>query len=241
MDFDNDDNLDYQLNKIASIVIKEKRQNKGYSLEELANKLNNIVTRQSLYRYENNEARMKNNIFKKICLALDENPADVWNEINNKFLSNIDFDNATYMKPITNDENMIQIPVLGTIKAGIAIEAQQDILEYIEIPKVWIRGGKQFYGLKISGDSMFPKYQENDIVVFEDSHNYDIESARNKDCAVMVNGDDATFKKVLLSEEGITLVPYNTGAYDIKMYSKEDIINKPIRIIGIAREKRTKV
>lgn len=241
MDFDNDDNLDYQLNKIASIVIKEKRQQKGYSLEELANKLNNIVTRQSLYRYENNEARMKNNIFKKICLALNENPSDVWNEINNRFLSNVDFDNATYVKPIEDDENMVQIPVLGIIKAGIPIEAQQDILEYIEIPKRWIRGGKQFYGLKISGDSMFPKYQEDDIVVFEDSRNYDIESARNKDCAVMVNGDDATFKKVLLSDDGITLVPYNTGAYDIKMYSKDDIINKPVRIIGIAREKRTKV
>lgn len=159
----------------------------------------------------------------------------------NDLISNLSFDNATYMKPIIDDENMVQIPVLGTIKAGIAIEAQQDILEYIEIPKTWLRGGKQFYGLKISGDSMFPKYQENDIVVFEDSRNYDMESARNKDCAVMVNGDDATFKKVLLSDDGITLVPYNTGAYDIKMYSKDDIINKPIRIIGIAREKRTRV
>lgn len=241
MNFDNDENLDYQLNKIASIVIKEKRNKKGYSLEDLANKLNNIVTRQSLYRYENNEARMKNNIFKKICLALDENPADVWNEINSKFLSELDFDNGTYMKPLEEDDNMIQIPVLGTIKAGIPIEAQQDILEYIEIPKTWLKGGKQFYGLKISGDSMFPKYQEDDIVVFEDSRSYDMHYAMNKDCAVMVNGYDATFKKVLLSEEGITLIPYNTGAYDIKMYSKEDIINKPIRIIGIAREKRTRV
>ena len=89
MNFENDDNLDYQLNKIASIVIKEKRLKKNYSLEELANKLNNIVTRQSLYRYENNEARMKNNIFKQICLALDENPNDVWDEINNRFLESI--------------------------------------------------------------------------------------------------------------------------------------------------------
>ena len=230
MNFDNDENLDYQLNKIASIVIKEKRNKKGYSLEDLANKLNNIVTRQSLYRYENNEARMKNNIFKKICLALDS-----------KFLSELDFDNGAYMKPLEEDDNMVQIPVLGTIKAGVPIEAQQDILEYIEIPKTWLKGGKQFYGLKISGDSMFPKYQEDDVVVFEDSRNYDIHSAMNKDCAVMVNGYDATFKKVLLNEDSITLIPYNTGAYDIKMYSKEDIINKPIRIIGIAREKRTRV
>lgn len=175
----------------------------------------------------------------KMCKALGIS-ADKSIE-SNELISNLTFDNATYMKPIVDDENMVQIPVLGTIKAGIAIEAQQDILEYIEIPKAWIRGGKQFYGLKISGDSMFPKYQENDIVVFEDSRNYDMESVRNKDCAVMVNGDDATFKKVLLSEEGITLVPYNTGACDIKMYSKDDIVNKPIRIIGIAREKRTRV
>ncbi len=241
MDFDNDDNLDYQLNKIASTVIKEKRQQKGYSLEELANKLNNIVTRQSLYRYENNEARMKNNIFQKICLALDENPNDVWDEINNELLSTVNFDNGTYIKPIVGDENMVQIPVLGTIKAGIPIEAQQDILEWIEIPKTWLNGGKQFYGLKISGDSMFPKYQQDDIVVFEDSKNYNMESGNNKDCAVMVNGYDATFKKVLISNEGITLIPYNTGAYDIQMYTNKDIEEKPIKIIGIAREKRTRL
>ena len=175
----------------------------------------------------------------KMCKALD---ISVDKSIeNNDLVSNLNFDNGTYMKPIIDDENMVQIPVLGVIKAGIPIEAQQNILEYIEIPKRWLRGGKQFYGLKISGDSMVPKYQENDIVVFEDSRTYDPELANNKDCAVMVNGDDATFKKVLLNDSGITLVPYNTGTYNIKMYTKEDIEKKPIKIIGIAREKRTRV
>ena len=174
-----------------------------------------------------------------------DNAVDVANALNISLIDligkDLRFDNATYLKPIAEDDDMVQIPVLGTIKAGIPIEAQQDILEYIEIPKTWIRGGKQFYGLKISGDSMFPKYQENDVVVFEDSRNYNMEAAKNKDCAVMVNGNDATFKKVLLNDDGITLVPYNTGSYDIEMYSKDDIIHKPVKIIGIAREKRTKV
>lgn len=146
------------------------------------------------------------------------------------------FDNADL---IDINDNVTKIPVLGVIKAGIPIEAQQDVLEYIEIPKDWVRGGKEFYGLKISGDSMFPKYNENDIVVFEKID--DFELANNKDCAVMVNGDDATFKKVLISDIGITLVPYNTGAYEIMMYSNKDIEEKPIKIIGIAREKRTKL
>lgn len=239
MNFDNEENLDFQLNKIASLVIKEKRIKKGYSLEELSNKLNNIVTRQSLFRYESNEARMKNNIFKKICLALGENPIDVWNEINSRLLQDLSFDNGTL---IDVDYDTIQIPVLGTIKAGIAIEAQQDILEYVDIPKDWIKGGKSYYGLKISGDSMFPKYNENDIVIFEHTEDYIL--ANNKDCAVMVNGFDATFKNVTITESGITLVPFNlnnSDGYKPTFYNKEQIENLPVRIVGIAREKRTRL
>lgn len=153
----------------------------------------------------------------------------------NDLISNINFDNAS---PVDIDDNTVSIPVLGVIKAGIPIEAQQDILEYIEIPKKWTLGGKKFYGLKISGDSMYPKYSENDIVIFEQTN--DMQASNNKDSAVMVNGDDATFKKVLLNDQGMVLMPYNT-AYDITMFSSEEIANKPVRIIGIAKEKRTRI
>lgn len=215
-----------------STNLKHLREQKGLSQNKLGNMIG--VNQTTIARWEDDNR-----------VPTIDNAIDVANALNvplpDLLGKDLRFDNVTYMKPIIEDDNMIQIPVLGTIKAGIPIEAQQDVLEYIEIPKAWLKGNKQFYGLKISGDSMFPKYQEDDIVVFEDSRNYDMHYAMNKDCAVMVNGYDATFKKVLLSEEGITLVPYNTGAYDIKMYSKEDIINKPIRIIGIAREKRTRL
>ncbi len=153
--------------------------------------------------------------------------------------SSIIYDNAISI-PTTSDT--IQIPVLGTIKAGIAIEAQQDILEYVDIPKEWTKGNKKFYGLKISGDSMYPKYSEGDTVIFEQTNDYTI--ANNKDCAVMVNGFDATFKNVTISESGITLVPLNLNNQDNFLptfYNKEQISNLPVKIIGIAREKRTKL
>lgn len=238
MQFDNDENLDYQLNKIAAIVIRQKRISKGYSLEEEANKLNNIITRQSLHRYETGEARMKNNIFKKICLALDEDPNDVWNEINNRFINQTKFDNIKLIDDENYDSNIMMIPVYGTIKAGIPIESQTDIIEYVDIPKSWTKGGKNFYGLKISGDSMFPKYLENDIVIFE--LNNDMEQYNNKDVAVMINGTESTFKKILINDQGIILQPYNT-AYDIMMFSKEQVEQLPIKVVGIAREKRTKI
>ena len=69
MNFDNEENLDFQFNKIASLVIKQKRMKKSYSLEELSKKLNNLISRQSLFRYENNEARMKK-IFLKNMLSI---------------------------------------------------------------------------------------------------------------------------------------------------------------------------
>ena len=38
--------------------------------------------------------------------------------------------------------NIIKIPVLGVIKAGTPIEAQEDVIDYIEIPTEWTKGNK---------------------------------------------------------------------------------------------------
>lgn len=83
---------------------------------------------------------------------------------------------------------------------------------------------------------MFPKYIDNDVVIFEKTNNFN----NGDECAVMVNGDDCTFKKVLKHDHGITLQPLNS-AYDIKMYSNEDIEKLPIKIIGVAKEMRRKL
>ena len=87
---------------------------------------------------------------------------------------------------------------------------------------------------------MYPKYAENDTVVFEDSRTYGPDVFNNKDCAVMVNGDDATFKKVLFQNDSIILQPYNSN-YQIQIFDKEQIEKLPVKIIGIAKEKRTKI
>lgn len=173
----------------------------------------------------------------KMCKALDISIDTLLDS--REITQNLSFDNASFVD-INNDN--VQIPVLGTIKAGIAIEAQQDILEYVDVPKDWLRGGKKFYGLKISGDSMYPKYCENDIVIFEQSEDYI--AANKKDCAVMVNGFDATFKNVTINDAGITLVPFNlnnSDGYQPTFYSNEQIKSLPVKIIGIAKEKRTRL
>ena len=225
MNNEDETTLDFKLNEIASKIIKEKRLKKGYSLEDLANRLGNVITRQSLFRYESNDARMKNNIFQKICLALDENPQDVWNEINSRLL---DFNNAEF---VNLEEDTINIPVLGRIPAGIPFEAIEDVIKYIDIPKEWTYGNKEYFGLLIDGNSMFPKYQNGDIVIFQKCEDHI--KCNNKDCAVMVNGNDATFKKFIFNNNGVILQPYNME-YEVKSFTQEEVQELPIKLVGFA-------
>ena len=60
-----------------------------------------------------------------------------------------------------------------------------------------------------------------------------------QDCCVMVNGDDATFKRVTKKEDGIVLTPLNldnsTGYLPTK-YTAQDIFENNIHILGVAKK-----
>lgn len=209
--------------------VKYLRSNNNISQQNLADKIG--VDRSTVSRIENGEIETTIDNAIKLAKALNVSLMDLVSK-------DLRFDNGE----VVEFPDTIQIPVLGAIKAGIPIDAQQDIIEYIDIPKEWTKGDKKYYGLKISGDSMYPKYHENDIVIFE--HTEDFLQAQKKDCAVMVNGFDATFKNVTITENGITLVPLNinnSDNYQPTFYNKEQIDSLPVKIVGIAREKRTRL
>lgn len=210
--------------------LKFLRENKNISKNKLSEMVG--VNQTTIGRWETNEITPSIDNVEEVAKALNVELPDL-------LIKDLSFDNASFEEL---DSNTILIPVLGTIKAGIPIEAQENILEYVDIPKDWLKGGKKYYGLKISGDSMYPKYNENDIVIFEQNGDYEL--ANRKDCAVMVNGFDATFKNVTITESGITLTPFNLNNQDNYLptfYNKEQIENLPVKIIGIAREKRTRL
>jgi len=140
-------------------------------------------------------------------------------------------------QPTAKQNKGIRIPVLGTIPAGIPIEAIEDILDYEEIPSSWGKGGQEYFALKLQGDSMSPKYLENDIVIFLASSGCD----SGDDCAVIINGDNATFKRVIKQINGVTIQPLNTDGHVPTFYSNEDVESLPVRVIGVAKEIRRKI
>ncbi len=127
----------------------------------------------------------------------------------------------------------VRIPIYSYIPAGIPMEAIEEIVDYEEVPASWIKGDKEFFGMKIKGDSMSPEYRDGDTVIFKKQSTCE----NGDDCAVMVNGNDATFKRVRREMGGIILQPLNP-AYDPMSFSNEEIVSKPVRIIGVFWELR---
>lgn len=135
----------------------------------------------------------------------------------------------------TNSSNSAIVFVYGTIPAGIPMECIEDIIDTEEISQDMLKGGKQYFGLRVKGDSMEPDYLDGDTLILEKADDCE----NGDDCVVMVNGDDGTFKRVFKNENGIILQPLNPS-YAPMPYTNEQIENLPVRIIGIVEEIRRK-
>ncbi|MDY4488753.1 MAG: LexA family transcriptional regulator [Candidatus Limivicinus sp.] len=135
-------------------------------------------------------------------------------------------------------DTVLRIPVLGSVPAGIPLEAIEDIIDWEEIPQSLASGGKEYFALQVEGDSMYPDYLPGDIVIVQKTP----VCASGDDCVVYVNGYDATLKQVRLDEKHgtLTIVPKNPS-YPPRTFSKEEIQSLPVTIAGVVVELRRKV
>lgn len=128
----------------------------------------------------------------------------------------------------------IRIPVLGRVAAGIPIDAIEEVIDWEDI-SAEAAGDGEYFGLQIKGHSMEPKISDGDVVIVR--RQPDVDSG---DIAVvLVNGDDATVKRIKKSPQGVTLIPSNP-AYEPMYYSNEEIESLPVQILGRVVELRAK-
>lgn len=132
---------------------------------------------------------------------------------------------------------IVRIPVLGSIPAGIPLEAIEEIIDWEEIPESMCAGGKEYFALEVKGDSMWPDYLPGDVVIVCKTPCFESGDV----CVVYVNGYDATLKQVKSQDDGsMTLVPRNQS-YPPRTYSKEEVMELPISIAGVVVELRRKI
>lgn len=133
-----------------------------------------------------------------------------------------------------SDIPVSKIPILGTVKAGYDWLAEENIIDYITL-KENIPNVDEYYALRITGDSMLPLLAEGDLVIVHDQD--DVESGQT--AVVLINGEEATVKKVVKTNDGIELHAMNQY-YPVKKFTFEDMQRIPVKIIGRVREAKIK-
>lgn len=130
--------------------------------------------------------------------------------------------------------NVARIPILGTVKAGYDWLAEENVVDYITL-KETIPNINEYYALKITGQSMLPLLSEGDLVIVHDQD--DVESGQT--AVILINGEEATVKKVIKTNDGIELHAMNPY-YPVKKFTYEDMKNIPVKIIGRVKEAKIK-
>lgn len=204
--------------------IKSLREEKGMSQDSLA-KLTGYTDRSSIAKIEKGLVDLQQSKIELFAKALGTTSRDL-----------VGWDNN--VGPIVNGTKQkktgVTINVLGRVAAGVPIEAIEDIIDTEEISEEMAATG-EYFGLQVHGDSMEPRMFEGDVVIVRQQD--DAESGEV--IIAMVNGDEATCKRLKKYAGGIMLLS-NNPKYEPMVFTDDDIINKPVKIIGKVVELRGK-
>ena len=194
--------------------LKKYRKKAGISQKKISEML--IMSQQGYAKYETGKASPNPEMLAKIAQILNCTMEELIG--------------TTYKEKTRG----IKIPVFGNVAAGIPISAIEEIVDFEEITEELASQGECF-GLVIKGDSMEPRMTTGDVVIVRSQP-----TAETGDIAiVLVDGENATCKKIKRTPEGVMLISLNP-AYEPMFYSNREIEQLPVRILGKVIELRAK-
>lgn len=199
--------------------LKELRLQKGATQEEVGKVIS--VSKATIMKYEKGLVEnLKRSSIEKLAKYFNVAPS---------YLMCMDEEKNDNFTDIT-----VSIPILGTVKAGYDWLAEENVIDYITL-KESIPNIKEYYALRVVGDSMLPLLSEGDLVIVHEQS--DVESGQT--AVVLINGEEATVKKIVKTSEGIELHSMNPY-YPVKKFTFEDMKNIPVKIIGRVKEAKIK-
>lgn len=121
----------------------------------------------------------------------------------------------------------LPIPILGTVRTGPGIFAEENITGYEYVISNEALSGEYFY-LNVVGDSMKNmRILEGDVVYIRKQA-----SVENGEIAVVYLGDnEVTLKRVIFDEDKMILQPENER-YEPMIFTKKEIDEHGIKILG---------
>lgn len=126
--------------------------------------------------------------------------------------------------------NIVNIPILGEVAAGIPIEANNDYENSLSLPHEWLISSKDTFALRVTGDNMKDAGidREDSVIVHRQN------TAENGDIVIVVINNEATMKKFMPMGNLVLLISENNAYEPIQMKSEDIIING--KVIGVMKE-----
>ena len=195
-------------------VIKRKRKEKGLTQEELG-KLTG-VNKGAISKWEAGRVQnIKRSKLLQLAKILDVSPNELLDDYEEK-------------------KKVLRIPVLGRIPAGVPIEEIEDVIGYEDISEKLAESG-EYFALKVQGDSMEPRIHDGDVLIVR----CQCEANSGDVVIASIDGENGTCKRLKKTEDGLMLLSYNPE-YDPFVFSKKEVEEKPVKIIGKVIEARSK-
>ena len=169
-------------------------KNSSIEVSTLAQMLG-IKSKSTIYRYMNAEMAPKLTTVKYASEIFNVNP--LW-------LMGYDVDKYVTKKDALGNP-VAPVPLLGSVKAGYNYLAQENWIGTVDVETSLVGDGKDYFALKVKGDSMAPVFIEGDIIIIKKQNDCE----NNEFAVVIINGDEGTLKKIKKTDNGIILQPLN--------------------------------
>lgn len=136
---------------------------------------------------------------------------------------NIDFDDLTRVRGL-----QLRRPILGTVKAGYGLLADENIEGYVDVTEDDYHRGDYF--LRVTGDSMKDAHiHENDLLYVKQCQ--DLPSGS---IGVFLIGQEEVTVKRLIKKEGYWVLMAANANIDPRIFTLRELEETPVQILGRA-------
>jgi len=113
-------------------------------------------------------------------------------------------ENSTPVK--VPDDDLVEVRVLGRVAAGLPLLAEENVIDTVRVDRMLVRGGREVFGLRVTGDSMIEAGIMSGDYIFVKKQS----TAERGDIVVALIGDEATVKHFYPERDYVRFQPANS-------------------------------
>jgi repressor LexA len=129
-------------------------------------------------------------------------------------------------RPVHDDDDMVEVQVLGRVAAGMPILAEENVIDTVRVDRGLLRGGREVFGLRVSGDSMIDAGILSGDYIFVRKQL----TASRGDIVVALIGDEATVKYYFPEKDYVRFQPANKTMAPILVRAMDF---RPTMLLGV--------